>query len=148
MVTPLKWTPTLIWMVYGKDWSQEQHQKYICYAKIELCAQYICINHQWVWQLLLTQPKEKDNLLFDTLSLLHLKSKFEIWNDNLCCDSQLLTGWDTSWFNPTSKFFCRGGNATIEPHTRTWSFLRSCKALLMSLLICFLELFILSLDLG
>ena len=50
------------------------------------------------------------DLHFDPLQLLHLNSDSKIWNDKLC-DTQMLMGWDNSWFHSMVKIASRVGSA-------------------------------------
>ena len=46
--------------------------------------------------------------------LLHFNANFKTWSDNLH-DSQLVTGWDGSWINPTVKVcLCHGYTLEIR----------------------------------
>ena len=62
----------------------------------------------------LFKKKEKENLHFNLLWLLHLNSHSETWNDNLH-DLQLLTEWDNFRADCTPKNVFRVGSA----HNRT-----------------------------
>ena len=59
--------------------------------------------------------KEKEDLRFDHLHLLHLNFNPELWNDNLC-DSQLLNEWANFQLNPTPMNAFRVGNVHINPY--------------------------------
>ena len=73
----------------------------------------------WYWLKMASKPmwhiKEKEDLRFDHLHLLHLNFNPELWNDNLC-DSQLLNEWANFQLNPTPMNAFRVGNVHINPY--------------------------------
>ena len=85
------------------------HCKDMCHDKIHLYAQIIATNlgslantiGRPLWPL-----KDKDNLHFHHLWLLHLYSDSETWNENVC-NLQLLTMWNNSLSDPTAKKIAR-----------------------------------------